>query len=121
MKSECCQNDGSGHHHHCWCKIAVAFGLANALGLLVMGLLGTYNGYGLMMISTIASIYPGYAPTVVGSFIGAFWGFLDIFIFFVVAGIIYRILKKCCNKCCDLTGSCSTKSECCDTEKKEGK
>lgn len=126
MKSECCTSDGSCQsHHHCWCKIAIAFGLANALGLLVMGLLGTYNGYGLMMISTIGSIYPGYAPTVAGSFIGAFWGFLDVFIFFIVAGIIYRVMKKCCNKCycfgssCSTgsTGECATKSECCDKEK----
>ena len=122
MKSECCTNDSQGYHHHCWCKISMAFGLANAIGLFILGIFGTYCGYGLMMISTIASVYPGYAPTISGSFIGAFWGFVDIFVFFTVAGIIYRVLKKCCNKCyCCGSSGCGTKSECCDTESKECK
>ncbi len=130
MKSECCSNNScdsncnckchSGHHH-CWCKISIAFGLANAIGLFILGILGAFCNYGLMMISTIASIYPGYAPTIAGSFIGAFWGFFDIFFFFLIAGFIYCGLKKCCNKCYCCGSStckteCATKGECCDTE-----
>lgn len=123
MKSECSANESHRHHCHCWCKLSVAFGLANALGLLVLGLLGTYYGYGLIMISTIASIYPGYAPTVAGSFIGAFWGFLDFFFFLLVVGLIYCGLSKLCSKCC--ASACKTeqtnKNTCCDIKDNENK
>jgi hypothetical protein len=122
MKRECSTNDSRCHHRHCWFKIAIAFGLANALGLLILGLLGDYYGYGLMMISTIASIYPGYAPTLAGSFIGAFWGFCDLFLFFLVAGFIYCILNKLCSKGCS-SSSCDTdsssKNGCCDVTDKD--
>jgi hypothetical protein len=118
MKSECSMNESHRHHGHCWCKLSVAFGLAHALGLLILGLLGAYYGYGLMMISTIASIYPGYAPTVAGSFIGAFWGFCDFFIFLMIVGFIYCALGKLCNKCC--ASRCKTddqaKTGCCDSD-----
>ncbi len=122
MKSECSTNHSYCHHRQCWFKISIAFALANAIGLFILGLLGAYYGYGLMMISTIASIYPGYEPTFLGSVIGAFWGFCDIFIFFIIAGFIYCGLSKLCSKCC-ASDHChtdtTTKTECCDVNNKD--
>lgn len=109
MKDQC------GHKTHIWCKVAVSFGIANAVGMLILGLLGAFCGYGVAMISVISSIYPGYAPTIVGSFIGAFWGFLDILLFFLIAGLVYRGLSCCCcNKCnCPSTCECRNQGGCC--------
>lgn len=111
------QNQSCGKSHCCWCKVALAFGLANGLWVFIMGLLGKCCGYGLPMIMLMGSLYPGYDATVAGSFMGGFWAFLGTFVFFVVAGLIYRALMKCCNKCCCNKSSCSTEEACCDAKK----
>lgn len=111
MKSEC------GNKSHCWCKVSFAFGITGALSILFLGLMGTYCGHGLSMISVIGSLYPGFAATVYGSFVGAFWAFLDTFLFFLISGWIYCGITKMCNKCFCCGSQCRT-SECKTEENK---
>lgn len=111
MKEECNKS------HCCWCKVSISFGLANALFILIIGLLGTFYGCCMSKIEFLSSLYPGFEATVSGSFLGAFWAFLSMFLFFRVAGWIYLALTKCCNKCCcnkfcGDKGSCSAENSC---------
>ena len=94
----------------CWCKVSLAFGLTNGLWIFILGLLGAYAGHGLNIINALSNFYPGFAPTLKGSFIGAAWAFGHMFIFFLVVGFIYKILKTVCHRCC--RARCATTSVC---------
>ena len=100
MKNECSTENGC-RCHACWCKLSLAFALANGLSILVFGLLGVFyaNGTHFPTGSMMGSLYSGFQTTVLGSVCGAVWGFLGTFVFFLVTGFIYRCLQKCCNKC----------------------
>lgn len=58
----------------------LAFGVLWAGGVLVIGLIATYNGYGAEMINALGTIYLGLQTTLVGVLIGTVWGFVDAFI-----------------------------------------
>ena len=94
---------------HCVCKIAVALGLAAALWIFVLGLLGMWFGYGLSMIHMLGSVYIGFEATWLGSVIGAAWAFAKTFLFIVVAGFMYCGITRCCGK--KGCGTCSSEDK----------
>jgi len=58
-----------------------AFGLACgiiwSIAMLSLGLLNTFSDWGAGLEGVMATLYIGYAPTLLGSIIGALWGFAD--------------------------------------------
>ena len=58
----------------------LAFGILWAAGVLIIGLIATYNGYGSEMIDALGTVYLGLDKTLAGVLIGTVWGFVDAFI-----------------------------------------
>lgn len=82
------------HQHHCARLGISAFGFAMgivwALGLLILGWISWWSGWGRPMVSMIGSVYLGYAPTFWGTIIGVIWGFVDGYISGVILAAIYN-------------------------------
>lgn len=85
--------------------LGMALGLVWGLSLLIMGLVACYVDYGRPFVTSINTLYWGYEPTILGSFIGAGIGFVDAFI----GGAIIAALYNCFCGCC---GCCSSGKEC---------
>ncbi len=73
-------------------KFGIAGGITWALGVLALGLMGTY-GWETPVIGAIGSLYVGYGATFLGSIIGALWAFVDGFIGCVIFAWIYNKLR----------------------------
>jgi len=59
-------------------KAAIAAGLLWGCGVFLAGLAGAITGsYMVAFVNVIGSVYPGYAPTYIGSVIGGVWALLD--------------------------------------------
>ena len=58
----------------------LAFGVLWAAGVLIIGLIATYNGYGSEMIDGLGTVYIGLDTTLTGVLLGTVWGFFDAFI-----------------------------------------
>jgi hypothetical protein len=61
-------------------RFGLACGATCFLGMLFLGVLAAYFGYGLPMVQVIGSVYWGFEPTLPGSVIGAAWGMADGFV-----------------------------------------
>jgi hypothetical protein len=53
-------------------------------------------GFGLGLVKTLSSIYPGYAPTFTGTVIGGSWGLVCGFVCGAVIALIYNYLQGLC-------------------------
>ncbi len=83
------------HNHHRLgvASLGLAAGITWAIGLLVLGWVSWWSGWGAQMVAVIGSVYVGYQPTFWGTIIGAIWGFVDLFI----AGVIFAAIYNCCS------------------------
>lgn len=79
----------------------VAAGVTWGLGILFVGLLAWWFGYGLHFQETIASIYIGYDTSLQGVILGTLWALIDGFVAGVIFGYIYNIVRRCCCKKCE--------------------
>ena len=74
------------------------FGLAGGIlwgvSMFVMTWLSLWFGYGNMWMELMASVYPGYTVSVVGSFVGLVYGFFDGFIGLFIFAWLYNLLNK---------------------------
>lgn len=77
------------------CGVTIAAGVTWGLAMLVTGLLATYFDMGKPFVDLFGSIYKGFTPTLLGSFIGAGWGFLDG----LVCGFVFALIYKCVSHC----------------------
>ena len=91
------------------CALAFSVGLTNGIGMMVLALVGMMHLGGDALITIISSLYPGFAPTGIGSVFGLGWGFLDGFIFGMLVAIFYNCCLCCC-KCC----KCCNSEKCCN-------
>jgi len=57
--------------------MALAVGITWGAGMFIMGMAAAFLNWGMAATELMSSLYIGYAPTVVGSFIGGVWGFVD--------------------------------------------
>lgn len=75
-------------------KFGVAGGILWGLSILVIALVNLYvfPGYAGLFLSVLASGYPGFEPTLWGSFIGLIYGFFDAFIGLTLFAWIYNRL-----------------------------
>ena len=84
-----------------FCPGAFGFtlGILWGLAMLLLGLVHHWvPSYGTEFFKAISSVYIGFKPTIVGSFIGFAWGFVDFFVFGFLIAYIYNKMV-CCNKC----------------------
>ncbi len=70
--------------------MGLAFGVLWAAGVLIIGLLATFTGYGSELIASLGTVYLGLEATLVGVVIGAVWGFVDAFIGGYVLAWLYN-------------------------------
>jgi len=76
------------------CALATAGGLTSGLSVLTLGLLANHWQIGMAWLTTLASVYVGFAPTFKGIMIGIGWGFLSGFISGLVIAVIYNFSLK---------------------------
>jgi hypothetical protein len=74
--------------------LGLALGIFWGLSVLVMGLIATHATYGKPFVETLALMYPGYAPTVMGSIYGGLIGFADAFIGGFLVGWLYNKFNR---------------------------
>ncbi|HEV2613466.1 MAG TPA: bacteriophage holin [Gammaproteobacteria bacterium] len=72
-----------------------AVGLTTAIGMFLMGILAWQFSVGIPVVTLMSSMYIGYAPTLIGSFIGAGCGFIDGFF----GGLLIALIYNCCCGC----------------------
>lgn len=58
----------------------LSFGAVCFLGVLFLGVMSTYFDYGTDFVFLLGTVYKGFEPTMVGSFMGAGWAIADGFI-----------------------------------------
>jgi len=90
----------------CPFSLGIALGVASGLFLMLFAWAGHLWHYGLPLISQIATIFYGYAPTVLGGLYGALWGLLEGFIFGFIVALVYDFCICCC---CTKTSMCNDK------------
>lgn len=56
--------------------LALAFGLVEALGFFILGLLAMV-GYGAGLVEVLGAMAFGYDASILGAIIGGIWGFVD--------------------------------------------
>ncbi len=84
----------------------VALGIAvGAVWALYVGCLAVFAmfGWGETFVTLLASLYIGYAASVIGAIIGAVWAFLDGFVAGFIVGWVYNRAAKrlsCCESTC---------------------
>lgn len=90
------------HTPLCVCGFGFAFGIAEAVIMLLFAWAGWGFGYGHSMITEMAAIYYGYAPTFIGGLFGALWGFIVGFVFGAIVAWVYNFcLCHCSKKSCE--------------------
>lgn len=87
-------------------KFGMAFGITNALFMLVLGWAGWLFGYGRVIIDQSATLYHGFAPTLMGGVWGAIWGLVLGFIYGYIFGMVLKCYSGCCCKCGSSSCSC---------------
>jgi hypothetical protein len=78
--------------------MGLAFGITWSLGVFLVGLGAMWLNWGNEFINLLSSLYIGYEPTLLGSFIGGILAFIDGFIGGIVFAWIYNCVSSCCCK-----------------------
>lgn len=80
-------------------SLGVAIGLTWALSMFLMGLASWHFGWATPIVTMMGSMYIGFKPTLIGSFIGLAAGFVDGFIAGVLIAFFYNLCRCCgCKK-----------------------
>lgn len=53
-----------------------------------------YKGYGVALLNVVASIYPGFTVSLVGSVVGLVYGFVDMFVGVYIIVWVYKLVEK---------------------------
>lgn len=69
--------------------LAIALGTTCALYTLILGWAAMF-GWGTNLADAVATLYIGFAPTLLGGIIGAVWGFIDGAIAGAVIAFVYN-------------------------------
>jgi len=90
--------------HKCTQLHVLSFGLALGvtwgLGIFILGIVNYFSIWGVEVLGSLATLYIGYAPTILGSVLGAIWGFVDAFIGGVIIAWLYNKFSHCCSNTC---------------------
>ena len=75
-------------------KAGLAFGIIWSASMVFIAIMvGVFN-WGNKLLEVIASVYLGYAPSLLGGLIGMVWGFVDGFVFGFLIVWLYNLLAK---------------------------
>ncbi len=74
-------------------KLGVAGGILWGLCMFITTVISIYNGYAEDFLNTMASIYPGYSISGFGSIVGLIYGFFDAFVGLFLLAWLYNKLK----------------------------
>ena len=74
--------------------LATSAGLIWGVLVFLTTILSIYTGYASEMLDVVSGIYPGYSITWGGAVIGFVYGFIDLFICFVIFGWLYNKMAK---------------------------
>lgn len=113
----------------CPASLGIGFGVAKGLSMLIMALLAMAYGVGIPVVANLATLYSGYAPTLMGAVKGGLWGLFDGYVFGLVLGLVYNLCRCCmckcrcgkdgCKGCCSCkcgkpgcSGNCSSSCKC---------
>ncbi len=77
-------------------NLGLAVGITWGAWLGLAALAARLGGFGLGLVKTLSTIYPGYAPTFTGTVIGGLWGLVCGFICGAVVALIYNYLQGLC-------------------------
>lgn len=81
---------------------AVSLGLAGGVlwgGMMfITTIVSVFTGYAGAFLAVMASCYPGFAVTVPGAFVGLAYGFVDGFIGLLILGWLYNLFSGCYSK-----------------------
>ena len=69
---------------------AMALGIAEATGILVLGLFNSMFGWGDGLVELTQKVYTGFAPTVEGVVVGMIWGFAIGFVTGALIAVVYN-------------------------------
>ena len=81
--------------------LGLAFGVLWGICILLLGLMATYYAYAHDFVISMGNLYPGYTPSVKGSFLGAIIAFIDAFIMGFLIAWLYNRFSCCKCVCCD--------------------
>ena len=73
--------------------LAVSLGVTWAFYMMCVGWCAMF-GWGTRVVEVMATLYIGYAPTMLGGLIGALWGFIDGAIAGIIIALIYNLVIK---------------------------
>ncbi len=76
--------------------LGFTLGIIWGIAILITTLIALWStgAYGRSFLYMLASIYPGYSVTIVGSFLGLCYGFADGFVFGWLTAKIYNFFAK---------------------------
>lgn len=75
-------------------NFGLAAGILWGLCMLVITLISVVTGYAAGVLNIMASIYPGYSISLLGSVIGLVYGFIDGFIGLYIFAWLYNWLEE---------------------------
>ena len=73
--------------------LGVAIGVLWAIYIGLMAIIAMF-GWGVDLVTAMASLYIGYSASIVGAIVGAIWAFIDGFIAGVVIAWVYNRVAK---------------------------
>lgn len=74
-------------------KLGVAGGILWGLCMFITTIISIYSGYAEDFLNMMASIYPGYSISGFGSIVGLIYGFFDAFVGLFLLAWLYNKLK----------------------------
>lgn len=72
----------------------IACGITWGAGILIMGIVNMFTGWGGIWVTLMGSVYLGYKATFLGAVTGALWGFVDAGIGGLVLAWLYNKFTK---------------------------
>ncbi|MGA8573609.1 MAG: bacteriophage holin [Desulfobaccales bacterium] len=73
--------------------LAVAIGALWSFSVLLLGWMAAF-GWGREIVTVLASLYLGYAPTFLGGIVGAIWAFIDGAIAGAIIAWVYNLVAQ---------------------------
>lgn len=78
--------------------LGLSLGVMWGLSVLIMGLLAHHFMYGAHVVQAVGTLYIGYGPSLLGSFIGGLIGFANAFISGYLLAWFYNCFSGCPSK-----------------------
>lgn len=71
-------------------RLSLAGGIVAGIWFFFLTLFAFFTGYGVMGLTVLSDLYPGYTISWGGAFVGLIYGFVEGYIFFCVLARLYN-------------------------------